>query len=265
MKMHKRILLIFIALFVSLSFWPVQASSAREFILQDDADLFSASQEETLQNLGEQIVQKYDITIFILTSNEANSYDPSNYAYGLVETFGQSYISSGYIGYAIDMADRSYYAGFDSTQKDFELDIEDSQAISNAAYEGLSQGNYYQSALNMLTQSEKQLDIATSHFQWLAKIKNNPVYLIGLVVVPLFASLILSGLMSLFQLQKHKEKQEKHEANDYMESPVSSLAGRRLIHIYETRAPKPKPQDSHGSGGSFSSGGSGHGGSGGHF
>jgi uncharacterized membrane protein YgcG len=264
--MRKRLLLIFTLLFVCFSFLPVQASSEQTFILVDDADLFSASQEATLQDLGQELVEKYDITIFILTSNETSSYDSSNYAYGLVETFGQSYISSGYIGYAVDMADRSYYVGYDSTQKDFELDIEDSDAISQAAYDGLQEGNYYQSALNMLSQSEKQLDIATSKFKWLAKIKNNPVYLIGLVVVPLFVSLIISALMSLFQLQKHKEKQEKHEANDYMKSPISRLANRRLIHVYETRAPKPKPQESHGSsGGSFSSGGAGHGGSGGHF
>lgn len=236
---------------------PLQAAGRR---IIDDAGLFDAGEIERLEAKAEDIYQTYGIDTFVITSyNEGFS---DNYARDLIEDYGVSSYPQGYIGYAVNMADRSYWidAYGDEIRGLFTQSRTDGMA--EKAADELADGDYGDSAMGFLNDVEKRYAVRTSKYGNLAKlwVYKGRTVLFGFI--SLILALIAAFILTVIKVSRHRDKNVSTEADAYM-SPLD-LQGRRdqYVRSYQTRVRRQKSSSSGGGGGGGSSG---HTGSGGHF
>lgn len=243
----------------------------------DGGDLFTPDEERKLEQKAEEIARKYNTNVVILTADYSNQLEgeippdkyPSSFsdneARDLIETYGTLNYPQGYIGYAIDMNDRSYWAdAYGPREREvFTQSVMDK--LADGSLEALKDGDYYAAANEFLNGVNIQWDIRTSPLGILKK----PLIYKGWTLVFLGGSGALAALLAAgwtgLKMARHRDKKEAHNAALYQQQLKLAQKQDRFKRVYQTRRPVPKSTSS-GGGGSHGGGASaGHTGSGGHF
>lgn len=241
---------------------PIQAKAGQVLII-DEYGLFTESEREKLEDKAQKISDDFDTNVVILTSGA--SLTSNNYARDAIESLGSSRFPEGYIGYAIDMADRSYWVDAYGDREREIFKQSDTDSLSENAYSYLREGEYYDSANSFLNGVNKRFRIATSGFGNLSKLWIEPGATALAVGGGTVLALVVAGIATGIKAGKHRDKTIKVDAGQYGRNFNLSQNRDRLVRTYQTRVKVPEP--SHSSGGGFSGGGgsAGHTGSGGHF
>ena len=260
MKKYLRILIMISLLMLILQ--PFQAR-AGEVLIVDDFGLFNDAERADLEERAQKISDEFDTNVVILTSGAPYSSD--NYARDQVESVGATRFPGGYIGYAINMADRSYWVDAYGSREREIFSQSDTDSMSRNAYEYLAEGNYYGSASSFLNKVDRKFSIATSRFGVLSKLWINPgvtaMVMGGAGILALGAAYLATSMKA----NKHKDKALKTDAAQYGRNFALAQNQDRLVRTYQTRVRVQEPSRSSGGGGFSSGGGVGHTGSGGHF
>lgn len=237
---------------------PIQAASAHVF---DDADLLTAEEEKAIDQKASQIAQDYDIDVLVLTTYEIGSSDV--YARDFIESYGEQYHADGYIGYCIDMSDRSFWVdGYGENALKY-FDQSDTDAISNDVEDYLADEEFGESASAFLNGVDHHLAKATKKYGFFTNIIiNKTPYMIVSIFGVLFGILV-AGMMTYSKMHLHQDKKIKRKADEYSDPVQLDEKNEQLIRTYQTRTPVPKAQNN--GGGYSGGGGGGHVGSGGHF
>lgn len=259
--MHKgnRLIAVLLSLFLLV---PSLSLMAKEPLVIDDADLFTAEEEAVLEEKCEQMSSDYNTTVWVYTSSVPQYSD--NYARDMLESTGESEYPAGYLAYGINMSDRSYWvdAYGDTVRSIFTQSKQD--RLSDAAADKLKEGNYFESAMTVLEKADKRFYLKTTSMGWLKKPFvewKTSLLLIGLsLILALVIALIRTGV----KVGRHKDKKLARKAAEYEDALNLKHKEDRFVRAYQTRVKVESDSPSHGGG--FSGGGSaGHTGSGGHF
>ncbi|WP_283651194.1 TPM domain-containing protein [Ileibacterium valens] len=261
----KRINIVSMLVFTFLSIWIMPIFTdirvyAAEIVVMDDAGLFTESEIDKIEDKAAEISQKYDMNILIATTYEPGFSD--NEARDFIESFGSSRYPEGYLAYAINMSDRSYWveAYGDTYRSLITQDVADT--LADKASDELYEGEFYGSAMAFLDRADRELAVSTDPMGWLKK----PFIFWETSLIALFISLVgaavVTVIMTLFKAKGHQDKQLAYDAAGYGDSLNLMINENRFISHYQTRIRKPKQSSSGHSGGTGSSG---HTGSGGHF
>lgn len=252
--------LAFVPVLLLLLFAPCKIAAAEVRVI-DSFGLFTPSEQEALEEKAQRISDEYDTNIIILAADESGFSD--NYARDLIEGYGEEAYPEGYIGYAINMADRSYWVDAFGDRLRGYFPQSKTDDIADEAYDRLSDGEYYGSADSFLNNIDKRLAIQTSKYGNLSKLwvyKGRTIFFgAGAVIL----ALVAAGGWTLAKVHKHADKKTAQEAELYKNELRLSNRRDQFIRAYQTRIRKPESS----SGGGHSSGGgsAGHTGSGGHF
>ena len=239
---------------------PVYAASSH---VDDQASLFTDQEIQELEAMASQISQDFDTNVFILTDYEPGF--SNNYARDVIEEYGTQHYPDGYIGYMINMADRSYWVDAYGDRERSYFNQSKTDSIAESAYDDLADGEFGQSAKTFLKKVDKNFKIKTNAYGPLTKLIVNKAALIIGVGLSVVGALLVAGIMTMSRVGKHRDKKVSVRADAYQDGLNLVARDDRLIRTYQTRVRKPKPSSGHGGGG-FSGGGSaGHTGSGGHF
>ena len=164
--MHKgnRLIAVLLSLFLLV---PSLSLMAKEPLVIDDADLFTAEEEAVLEEKCEQMSSDYNTTVWVYTSSVPQYSD--NYARDMLESTGESEYPAGYLAYGINMSDRSYWvdAYGDTVRSIFTQSKQD--RLSDAAADELKEGNYFESAMTVLEKADKRFYLKTTSMGWLKK------------------------------------------------------------------------------------------------
>lgn len=234
---------------------------AAGYVVQDGAFLFTDEERQMLERKAQQISDEFDTGVLILTSLEVMTSD--NYARDLIESAGESQFSDGYIGLAVNMADRSYWV---DAYGDREREIfrqSQTDELAEEAAEKLADGDYYQAADGFLDAIEKRLIVkASPNGRW-KKPFVYPGATFGMLAGSGIFALIFAFLWTAWRSAGHKDKQEAMQADAYRSDLQLMRRNARFSHHYQTRVKVANESSS----GSHSGGGgsAGHTGSGGHF
>lgn len=244
-----------LAVLAGLKTAPVQAA---DIVISDGVDLFTEQEEKELDAYAREISDQFDSNVIILTTNEYGFSD--NYARDVIESQGVSRFPEGYIAFAVDMADRSYWVDVygDRLRGMFSQSRTDDMADSAADH--LRDGEYYEAAAGFLEDVDRRLQVETDPMGWLKKpfiYWEKTALALGLSLV---GGLAAAFGMTALKLNKHKDKVLAYNASGYGSSLNLTHNHDRFVSHYQTRVHKPKS-----SGGSGGGGSAGHTGSGGHF
>lgn len=251
---------------VLLALWclliPWMAFAADESRVKDGLGYLTQSQINALAAKAEEISQKYDTDVFVLIDDQSGFSD--NYARDSIEAYGTSTYPNGYVGFMVNMADRSYWV---DAFGDPEVDIFDSRVIeklTDMAYSNLRDGDYYGACMDVLNEIGNQFELAQP-MGWLKKPLLYPGKTLALVGGAGVIAAVAAWIMTASKQSHHKDKGVAVNANAYGSNFALTANNSQYIRSYQTRMPRPKVQSS-GGGGGFSGGGSaGHSGGGGHF
>lgn len=189
----------------------------------DNADLFTTEEEQKLAEKIDEIENKYSVTSFIITINE-NMLNENLSTRDYVELFGEQNIGNEYIGFAINIDSREYVIDVYGNEM---LDIFDDNAqieIEDNILPDMSAGNYYLSADKFLN-SVKDI------------VKPNYFLPIGISAI---AAIVISGLITILKILKHKEKKTAKTATNYISKNNSfiNLKEDRFVRTYTTKTAK---------------------------
>lgn len=236
---------------------PIQAATSHVI---DDADLLTSEEEIELDQKASQIAQDYGINVLMLTTYYVG--DSDVYARDYIESYGEQNFSEGYIGYCIDMSDRSYWVdGYGSETLKY-FDQSDTDDISSDVEDDLADEEFGESMNTFLNQVDRHLAKATKKYGFFTNIILNKG---GYMVMSIFGfvfAILIAAMMTYSKMHRHQDKKEKITADEYCDPVQLEGKNEQLIRTYQTRVPVPKADTSSSSGGG---GGGGHVGSGGHF
>lgn len=242
-----------------VSFFASVPAMAAEVIVIDDAVLFTDSELSEIESRAQEISDRYDINIIVATTYEPGFSD--NEARDYIEEYGVGRYPEGYLAYAVNMSDRSYWvdAYGDEERRLFTQDVTDT--LADVAYDELSDGEYAGSAMAFLNRMDQELQVRTDPYGWL---KKPFIFWKRTLIVSFIAtifSIILTVFLTITKVNKHKDKQEAYDAAGYGSDLILNVNESQFVSHYQTRVAKPKESSHSSSGG----GSSGHTGSGGHF
>ena len=185
----------------------------------DDADLLTVQEEQELNKIIDKIENKYDIDLFIYTFDKdiQNTRD-------YVELYGEQNFGDEYIGLSINMNSRDYVIDIYG-EKLFDIFTDNVQIkIENNIVNYLSADEYYEAFLCFFDNVENELQ--TNYF-----------IPIGIAFI---GAIIISGSMTIIQLNKHKEKKTAKTAENYVLSGGNSinLKEDKFIREYTTKTAK---------------------------
>lgn len=261
MKKIWKLAALFLALVFAAGLHPVALHAAGVRVV-DDSDLFSDSEQAALEARAQAISDAYNTNVLIVTSDEYGFSD--NYARDVIESYGSQNYPSGYIAYCIDMADRSYWVdAYGQRERDYFTQSK-TDAIAEAAFDDLSDGDYAGSGFTFLDRVDKNFQVKTSKFGPLTKLVVYPARTIAAAGVSIAGALAIALGMTYAKVRKHADKNVRSEADEYQDALNLTHRSDRFIRTYQTRVRRPKQNSS---GGGFGGGGgsAGHTGSGGHF
>lgn len=249
-------LLLLLPVLVPLPVWAAQKR------VQDGAGLFSSSEIEKLNQKAEELSAQYDTEIFVLTGNQDGFSD--NFARDVIEQYGTENYPDGYIGYMVNMADRSYWVDAYGSKEREIFTQNKTDDLSELAFASLQDGEYYDAAADVLQEIGNQFELAAP-MGWLKKPLLYPMKSLLFGGISTAAALAIAWVMTALKSARHKDKAVSHTAAEYGKDFALTAQHNQFVRHYQTQVPKPKPQQS--SGGGFSGGGGsvGHTGSGGHF
>lgn len=233
---------------------------AAEYSVTDGADLFTYEEETKLEEEAERISREYDTHVMILTSNAYGTSE--NFARDLIEDAGVAAFPDGYIGYAVDMADRSYWVDAYGSKERSIFTQSQTDDLAESAADDLKDGDYYESAMGFLKAIERRLIVKTTPMGALKKPFVYPVTTVFMFIGSGVFALIAAWLWTAYKAAGHKDKGIAAQAEAYR-SDLQLVRNNHLFsHHYQTRIPVPESRSSSGGGGGGSAG---HTGSGGHF
>ncbi len=238
---------------------PIRAADAR---VVDNASLFTDQEIQELEAIANQIAQDYDTNVFVLTDYQSGF--SNNYARDIIEDYGTRNYPDGYIGYMVNMADRSYWVDAYGDRERSYFTQDKTDAIAEAAADDLRDGEFGDSARTFLNKVNRNFAIKTNAYGPLTKIIVNKGLVIAGTIGSVIGGIAIAGIMTAVKTAKHRDKKVSVEANNYQAGLNLVRRDDRLVRTYQTRVRKPKQTSS---GGGFSGGGgsAGHTGSGGHF
>ena len=235
----------------------------------DEADLLSDSEEKELAGKIEDLTDKYDFDIVIVTADTINGETPMAYAddYYDYNGYGAGADNDGIL-LLLSMEDRDWWIsttgyGIDAFT-DYGIDV-----IGDEIVPDLSNGDYYSAFTefidltdDFLAEAEKGTPYDIDH-----KYKTFSDYIIA-VGIGLFIGLIIAVISVLVMKSKMKTVAMQNNANNYVVNNSLRLDRSNDIFIYRnvTKTRRPEPSSS-GGGSSIHTGSSGtsHGGGGGKF
>lgn len=246
----------------SMPFFHSGRALAAEVRVTDDINYLSDAEEQKLESLASQISSRYDVDIFVMLVDQQGFSD--NEARDVIESYGPTRYPNGYLGFIVNMSDRSYWVDAYGTdvRAIFVQDLTD--RLSEIAYGELRDGNYYGACKGVLEEADRILAVKTDPMGWLKKpfiYWQDSLFVLGGSGI---IAIVTAGLWTGIRAGKHKDKALAADAAVYGSNFVLSRNSDRFMRQYQTRVPRPKQNSS---GGGFSGGGgsSGHTGSGGHF
>ncbi len=266
--MKKKVLIFLFTVLFAFSFIPMVSANNQPLRLADEADILTASEESELLALLNEISERQELDIVVVTVNSLNGktsrdyaddyYDQHNYGFGsqkdgillLLAMESRDYwISTS--GYGI----RAFTdAGIDR--------------IENSIVDDLGDGNYAEAFTTYAQLCDDYISQAKNGSPYdtgnMPKADYNILqYLLISLAIGLVVALIVTGIMR----SKLKSVRFKSGASDYMKKESFVLTQSRDIYLYKTvtRRAKPKNEGSGGSSTHSSSSGRSHGGGGGKF
>lgn len=249
-----------ILLFALLSF-PVHADARR---VVDEADLFSADEETSLEAKIQEIAEEYQFDVVIVTENELGGKSPMEFADDFFDYNGYGYgPARDGILFLISMEDRDWWIstrGYGLTAfTDYGLNY-----IGDAVVSDLSDGEYADAMEHFLTLTDEFLDEAAQGTPYdIAHQKKNPLMTAGIIL--LFVAVVSLVIMLILKSQL-KSKRSQYAANPYVREGSFQLKRSQDIFLYSHVSKTKRASNSSGGSSSHtSSSGARHGGAGGKF
>jgi len=255
---RKIILLIFMSLFFSSVFQvtyavPTVDSSEKVY---DFAELFTPEEENKLYNYINDFIDKYEIDMAIVTTEENDK--------GVAETYADDFYDYNGFGIGptydgllllIDMDTRTMHI---STTGQAILIYDDYriESMLDNAYYHISNQDYYKTAYNFIIDSENYIKMGIPSSNEGYEIDINGDYVRKKGAFPFFgfliASLIISGIFILIAKSRHKVVKKATEAKNYLIRGSLSLtqSSDRFVNSHTSTIYVPKTSSSGGSGGS---------------
>ncbi len=252
----KRIISLLLCLSLLAAFFVVSVNAESKNRLVDDANLLDKQEEKDITERLDEISEKYEIDVIILTVDSTNYKSPMDYADDYFDYNGYGYGNSrDGILLLISIEERDWWISTSGKAIDFFSDSR-IDSIGNAMSDDLSHG-YYRDAFEIFAdECEYYIDGELNGFPF------NFAFNIGLsLIVGILVALITTGIMK----SKLKTVRAKSAANDYVKKGSMVVTVSRDLFLYRTihRVARPK---NNGSGSSHrSSSGRSHGGGGGKF
>ena len=257
--MKRFLTLIFSMMLMVLFVGPMPIQAATSHVI-DDADLLTSEEERELDQKANQIAQDYDINVLMLTTYYVG--DSDVYARDYIESYGEQNFADGYIGYCIDMSDRSYWVDGYGPETLKYFDQSDTDDISSAVEDDLADEEFGESMDTFLNRVDHHLAKATKKYGFFTNIILNKGLYMGMSIFGIVFAVLIAAMMTYSKMHLHQDKKEKITADDYCDPVQLEAKDEQLIRTYQTRVPVPKADTSSSSSGG---GGGGHVGSGGHF
>lgn len=206
--MKKKIVALSLLLVLLFSF----ASYAEVY---DLADLLTEQEEQLLNAQLEQISQKHQLDLMLITTNDSLSMKPDLFAIEFYETKRSEPFPEEALIFAICMDIRSYGEAAYGERIEKKFTYSEDSVLPDVIAPHLTKGNYYQGFKSYLEYVDNRM---TFHLP-----------LIVIVPVAAFVALIIVFLM----IQQMKHAKPKHAANYYTPNGIN-LTRKEDIYLYKT-------------------------------
>ena len=248
----KKLIAIFLTLVLCAGL-AVSACASGENVF-DNAELLTSSEEVKVQKALDEVGEKYDVYLYVLTVDSIGSSDPWKYAeqYYLDNDLGHGPDRDGVLFLvSMEYRDWSIYTsgvGYDA------ISNADSEDIGSEVASDLSSADYASAFVTFAEECEAYIDI---------EINGRPFPYFKMLFVALFFGAVVALIVTAVLRHQLKSVRPKGGASDYVRPGSMQVTKANEIFLYRnvTRRSKPKSSSSGGGGG----GGSRSGGSSGKF
>lgn len=212
----------------------------------DDADLFTESEEKKLNEICENVKEKYDFNLFVLTIDE-NPYSGYESTRTYIENYGEKNMGNEYVGLIIDMENRGYAFDifgerlFDRYFDDIQIEMEDTLV------DNLSDDDYYEAAHDFLEDVDYYY---VNYDEYYDNIERNQKLglLLRVEAFCLILSIVFAFIGSSVKISQHKEKKIKTEGKDYIDGNLNLTKKEdRYMREYTTKTKRSTDSGSSGS------------------
>ena len=264
----KKLVYSFVICLVLSMFNAVTIYGANDNKVVDDADLLSDYEEQELESMAMDIVERYNFDVVIVTTNTLEGKSPMAYAddyfdyngYGIGENFDG-------ILFLVSMEDRDYWfstCGYGITAfTDYGI-----EQIGDKCAEYLSDGNYYYAFDEYIEQVERYLDKAATGKPY--DVNNKDVSILNIIfkILMITGFSFIAGFITVTIMKSGMNTVKgNNAAREYIRQGSFNLTKQADVFLY-SNVSKVRKDTSSGSGGSSrhrSSSGRSHGGGGGKF
>ena len=236
----------------------------------DNADLLTDAQEKSLSDKIDNITEKHDFDVVILTEESIDGYSPMSYAddYYDYEGYGADSAGDGVL-FLINMEERDWWIstkGYGITVfTDYGID-----KIGDIMVPDLSDGNYYNAFETFLSTTEEYIKSADSGKPYdvdnTYKTSADRTRLILISVgVGLGIGLVVALIVVLIFKSQLKSVKFEFAAREYEVKSSFNVTRSHDVFLYRNVTKRKKPENNGGSSTHIGSSGSSHGGGGGKF
>lgn len=257
-----------VSVFIFTGFITVKAEKLK---VNDYANLFTVDEIQKLTVLIEEIIDKHNIDVVIVTTNDVEGKTSRDYADDFYDYngYGLDDLNSGLL-FLINMQDREVYISTCGYAIDYFTDLR-IDSILESVYEDLSKGNYYNSSKEFLENVDYYMAKGKPSNQYRIDEDGNKIKSpmtkkekINRIIISLVISLFTASISCLAVVLRYKKTRER-SAENYVDKKSIVFTDRRdefvTSHISKVKINK----DNNGGGGSSthtSSSGTSHGGGG---
>lgn len=252
----KRSFMILLAVLLILSLSPLALASEPKIV--DQADLFSASEQQKLETMAQKLADTYGIDVVIVTVPSLDGKTAKAYAddYFDYNGYGKGPDDSGVL-FLISMQERQWHvsthaAGIDAVT-DSDIDYITDQILSD-----LSAGNYYDAFAAYMELLESEF------IEYQDSLTTDLFDVVFNLVIALVIGAVIAGIVLLIMRSKMNTAKQQSGASKYIIDSSYDLFRCQDIFLY-SHTSKTRKADSNSGGTHRSSSGRSHGGRGGSF
>lgn len=230
---------------------PVFAAGADP--VADDADLLTASQEDTLTQLAEDFREQWDMDMVIVTADDVKGMESEEYADFYYDSNGYG-IGPGYDGILllIDMENRVCAISTCGEAKEIFTDGDMDYILDEVIYY-LSDGDYHEGAATFIQlcddiclqmQDDIFYDIADTEDMT----EDSELSPVSVAIISLVAGLIVALIATGIMRSKLKTVRAKNAAADYLKPGSLNLTESRDLFLYRNVTRRERPKQNSGGG-----------------
>lgn len=261
----KRFRYVFALFLTFLMLLPVVSVNAQTSYVYDEADLLTETEEAELQNLAQSMQEQWDMNFLVVTTSDAEGKSAMEYADDFYdECFPESSEEDG-VCYLIDMDHREIYLSTCGIAIRYLTD-QRIENVLNAAYEKITEGDYYGTFTAFFEKTENYLSMGIPKDQYNYDVETGeredyvPSYeepmriTFGEFLFALIAALAAAGITVGVIVGRYQLRFEDFHYDAYTDSRVDlTVKSDRLTNTFVTHRRIPKNNGNSGGGGSRSS------------